>query len=600
MSSYRSFGMFGLILLAFGILGGLTGGAWNSVYVLVHIIGGLSMLALYLFTHIENLRESVTGRRTQYATNTAVYTVLFLFAIGLVNFMAARNEWRYDATEQGIFSLAPQTRSLLDGLEEEVEILAFFREGEGMAIESLLDTYAAASDRFAFTMIDPDRRPELTQQHEVTQYGTLVATIGDDSTRITESTEEALTNALIRLSGAESKRVYFTAGHEEPDLTAAETPDGFGQLRSAIENEGAEVTSLSLATVPDVPGDADLLVIGGPRRTFLDNELAALERYLDRGGRALFLIEPQQSPELVSLLAERGVAVGNDVIIDQQVQLFAGPSVGVEPVVRDYGVHAITEGFGQDTLFRLARSVRTAEETPPGVSVTELAMTSGASWAETDLEQLFADGRVDPAGDDPGPISVAVATTLASEALSWTAPAIATAPEVPGDGTAEEPGDAANPLDEGAGDEAGEAATGEEAAMTATGDEAAGSTAVDEEAAAAPGGETAEEDTAGTAQQTTAGDPPADLEGRVVVVGDAEWVNNSRLTLMFNEDLALNMVSWLTGGDAETIAIRPRTRRASRVSLTEAQGWRVFYATVLLLPELVLLCGLTIWWRRRR
>lgn len=584
MSSYRSFGMFGLILLAFGILGGLTGGVWNSVYVLVHLIGGLSMLALYLFTHVENLRESVTGRRTQYATNTGVYTLLFLAVIVMVNFMAARNEWRYDATEQGIFSLAPQTRSLLDGLDQEVEVLAFFRESEGPAIESLLDTYAAASDRFSFTMIDPDRRPEMAQQYEVTQYGTLVANIGDDSTRITESSEEALTNALIRLSGAEVKRIYFTTGHEEPDITTAETPDGLGQFQSALENEGAEVMALSLATVPDVPGDTDLLVVAGPRRAFLDNEIANLRRYLDRGGRALFLIEPQQSPELVALLAERGIDVGNDVIIDQVVQLFAGPSVGVEPVVRDYGFHPITEEFGQDTLFRLARSVRAAPEPPAGITVTELAMTSQASWAETDLDLLFESGEVRPDGDDPGPISVAVAATLASSALSWTAPAIETAPETPGGDTADTADDAA---------EAGDTAD-TTAADTGSGDE---TTAGNDTPAEDPTGQTAAET---PAAQPAAGDAPADLEGRIVVVGDSEWVNNSRFTLMFNEDLALNMVSWLTGGDDDNIAIRPRARRSSRVSLTEAQGWRVFYATVLLLPELVLLCGLTIWWRRRR
>ena len=68
-------------------------------------------------------------------------------------------------------------------------------------------------------MIDPQRRPELAQQYEVTQYGTLVLVSGDDSTRITESTEEGLTNALIRFTGAETKRVYFSTGHGEPAIT---------------------------------------------------------------------------------------------------------------------------------------------------------------------------------------------------------------------------------------------------------------------------------------------------------------------------------------------------------------------------------------------
>jgi ABC-type uncharacterized transport system involved in gliding motility auxiliary subunit len=589
-ASYRSFGLFGLILLAFGILGGLVTGDWNALYVLVHLIGGASMLGLYLFTHIENLRESVTGRRSQYATNTVVYTLVTLAVIVLVNYVGAQNEARYDASAEGIFSIAPQTRELLAGLDSDVEVLAFFREAEGAGAQRLLDSYASESERFSYTMVDPDKRPELAQQYEVTQYGTLVLDRGDETTRITELSEEALTNALIRLMAAEGKRIYFTTGHGEPDLEARETPDGLGQLKAALENEGATVRPLLLATLPDVPADADLLVIAGPQRAFLDNEIETLRRFLDRGGRALFLIEPRASAELVALLAERGVAVGDDVIIDQVVQLFAGPTVGVEPVVSQYGSHPITQEFAQNTLFRVARSVKPAPETPAGVTVTTLASTSPASWAESNVDEVFETGEVDPEGDEPGPVSLAVAVSIDASALHWTEPAIETAPEV----GAEAAGEGAGETDPEA--TAGEAAPEDPAATAAAPDSAAsgaGDPAAESAAAAAT-------DAAGAPQAPAASGPPADLEARLVVVGDAEWVNNSRLSLLYNEDLALNMVGWLTGGAEETIAIRPRARRASRISLTEAQGWAVFYSTVLLLPELVLLSGLVIWWRRRR
>ncbi len=585
MGSYRSFGLFGIILVGFGLLAGLTGGVWNSLYVLIHLIGGASMLALYVFTHVETLRESVTGRRTQYATNTVVYTVLTLAVVGLVNFMGVRNPFRYDATEQGLFSIAPQTRQLLDGLQDDVEVIAFFRENEGLGAERLLQGYAAESDRFSFRMVDPEQRPELATQYEVTQFGTLVAIHGEDSTRITEATEEALTNALIRLSGAETKRIYFSTGHGEPDPTARDTREGLGQFTAALENEGAEVEPLSLATIPDVPADASLLVVAGPQRPFLPSEINRLERYLDRGGRALFLIEPRVSEGLQTMLASRGIVVGDDVIIDQVVQLFAGPSVGLDPVVTDYGFHPITEGFGQNTLFRLVRSISAADELPTGITVTELVRTSSASWAETNVEQIFETGEVDPDGDQQGPISIAVAATLASSALNWTEPGIDTAPR-PG----ERAGSDESSEDTEAGDEAGAGNESGADAAAGAGDETGTAEAAAEEAPAAGASD----------QEGASGTPPADLEGRIVVVGDSAWVDNSTFTLMFNEDLALNMVGWLTGGDDENIAIRPRARRSSRISLTGEQGWGVFYLTVLLLPELVLLTGLTIWWRRRR
>ena len=562
MTSYRSFGMFGLIFLLFGILAGMASGIWNSMYVLAHLISGTSMLALYLFTHVENLRESVTGRRTQYATNTFVYTGLTLAVIVLLNFMGARNEYRYDASEQSIFSIAPQTASLLEGLANDIHVLAFFRENEGQAAENLLDTYTAGSDRFSYEMADPDQRPEMAQQYEVTQYGTLVIVYGDNSTRVNDLSEEVLTNALVRITGAETKRIYFVTGHGEPDITARETPDGFGQLAASLENEGAEVVPLLLATVPDVPADASLLIVASPQRPFLENEIESLGRYLDRGGRAWILLEPQRSDELVPLLAERGIIVGDNVVIDVVVQLLAGPSAGVEPVVSDYGFHPITEQFNQNTVFRIVRSIEPAGELPDGITASMLASTSSNSWAESNVDLVFETGEVDPEGDVEGPVSIAVAATLGPSILNWTTPAIETTPS-----TNDGPGVA-------------ETQDASEGADIASNINESGSQEITEDGSGAT--------------------PPTDLEGRIVVVGDADWLNNSRLTVMYNEDLALNMVGWLTGGNESTITIRPRARRASRITLTDTQGWGVFYATVLLLPELVLLSGLMIWWRRRR
>ena len=562
MTSYRSFGMFGLIFLLFGILAGMASGIWNSMYVLAHLISGTSMLALYLFTHVENLRESVTGRRTQYATNTFVYTGLTLAVIVLLNFMGARNEYRYDASEQSIFSIAPQTALLLEGLANDIHVLAFFRENEGQAAENLLDTYTAGSDRFSYEMADPDQRPEMAQQYEVTQYGTLVIVYGDNSTRVNDLSEEVLTNALVRITGAETKRIYFVTGHGEPDITARETPDGFGQLAASLENEGAEVVPLLLATVPDVPADASLLIVASPQRPFLENEIESLGRYLDRGGRAWILLEPQRSDELVPLLAERGIIVGDNVVIDVVVQLLAGPSAGVEPVVSDYGFHPITEQFNQNTVFRIVRSIEPAGELPDGITASMLASTSSNSWAESNVDLVFETGEVDPEGDVEGPVSIAVAATLGPSILNWTTPAIETTPS-----TNDGPGVA-------------ETQDASEGADIASNINESGSQEITEDGSGAT--------------------PPTDLEGRIVVVGDADWLNNSRLTVMYNEDLALNMVGWLTGGNESTITIRPRARRSSRITLTDTQGWGVFYATVLLLPELVLLSGLMIWWRRRR
>ena len=92
----------------------------------------------------------------------------------------------------------------------------------------------------------------------------------------------------------------------------------------------------------------------------------------------------------------------------------------------------------------------------------------------------------------------------------------------------------------------------------------------------------------------------AEQEGiaRLAVFGNAMFANNQYLNQYFNRDFLLNTISWL-GGEEELISIRPRTMRASRVQFTQEQGTAIFYLSVLILPEILLIAGLAVWWSRR-
>ena len=79
--------------------------------------------------------------------------------------------------------------------------------------------------------------------------------------------------------------------------------------------------------------------------------------------------------------------------------------------------------------------------------------------------------------------------------------------------------------------------------------------------------------------------------------GTPKIADNRGLGQFYNRDLFLNSVGWL-GSQEELLALRPRTVRASRVSFDASQATRIFYLSVLLLPELLMLAGLAVWWRR--
>lgn len=87
-------------------------------------------------------------------------------------------------------------------------------------------------------------------------------------------------------------------------------------------------------------------------------------------------------------------------------------------------------------------------------------------------------------------------------------------------------------------------------------------------------------------------------KGRFVVVGSSGWVANNFINFNGNRDLFLNVVNWLSA-DEDLISIRPKEPEDRRLTLTRAQMSRIFYASVVGLPLIVIVAGIGVWWRRR-
>ena len=84
---------------------------------------------------------------------------------------------------------------------------------------------------------------------------------------------------------------------------------------------------------------------------------------------------------------------------------------------------------------------------------------------------------------------------------------------------------------------------------------------------------------------------------RVVVFGDSDWIKNGNLNVYANRDLFLNAVNWLAGEDAN-LTIRAGTIRASYAPIPEATFLLILLSSFML-PELILLVGLWVWWKRK-
>jgi ABC-type uncharacterized transport system involved in gliding motility auxiliary subunit len=513
-------GLLGLVLLAFGIIGyALTSGGFARLFIFVNLVGGAFAIIGWLTASWGTLGEIAGSRSTRYGANAAIYSAAFIGLLIGINYLASHYHRQFDLTAEKAFSLSPQTVNVVSRLKEPLKLYGFVQGGRNPTLEALYQEYGYASPKISYELVDPNRHPELADRFKVTTMNTTHLQYGGakgSGTNVTDSTEEAITNGILKLTSAGSKQVCFTTGEGEADPDDAENPNGFAEFKKDLEGENYQVKKINLVTEEKIPEDCAVVVIAGPTRPLVPHLIEAINGYLDRGGRVLAMFQPPRpdgsinETALENLSSDWGVRAGNDVVVDQVVRLFAGPSLGLNPVVTSYLPHPITASFDKQTVFPMTRSLVPVDPPKQGLIVSPLAKTSDTSWAENDLVGLFQKQAASFGhGDIKGPVTVATAVEANLDQLKR------------GKGTA-----------------------------------------------------------------------------RLVVFGDTDIASNQYIENFFNRDFLMNSIDWLAG-QANAISIRPRTLRASRFSLTIGEFDVVFVLSVLLLPELLLIAGITVWWERR-
>jgi ABC-type uncharacterized transport system involved in gliding motility auxiliary subunit len=392
--------LLGLGLSTAGLIAGIASGwGWLPAGLL---FGGLGLLLLGLA-----FSDAVQGRfwqqrSTEAGANALVATIAVLVILGLVNVLAVRYSSRIDATENQIFTLAPQSQQVVRALPQPTRAV-IFDVTQNTQDRQLLESYQRVGDNFTYEYVDPYANPQLAQQFQATRPGMAFLESGErrqflQNVNAQERlSERTLTNALDQLVSDRNLTVYFTQGHREFAIDGSEP--GFAQAVAALEEKNYTVRPLNFAETPQVPEDASLVVVAGPAQEFFPPEVAALQSYLDRGGSLMLLIDPRTNPNLGGLLDRWGVTLDERIVLDTSG---SGQLVGLgpaAPLVTDYGDHPITQDFrGGRSFYPLARPVEV--EALPDVTAVPLLQTHPQSRAESISEsgELQYDPNAVPEG----------------------------------------------------------------------------------------------------------------------------------------------------------------------------------------------------------
>lgn len=356
------------------------------------------------------------ARQTKYAAYASIYILVILGVLVAANFLANRYNKSFDATSNKRFSLSDQTKKIVNDMKQDVTIRYFDKPSGMQAGKDLLDRYANLSPKVHVQYVDLMKSPQLARAANISREGAAVVEIGAKKEEAKTFDEEGVTGAMIRAvkGGARTVCVAGGSGERRVDESGAE---GLADFQTAVQKDNYQVKVVNLLEKAEIPADCTTLVVAGPTGDYIQPAVDAIKKYVESGGRALFLLDPPlklgrreigDNQALVNQLAAWGVTADKDLLLDDNpvAQLVGlGPEV---PVVTAYESHAIVNDLANvATGFPISRSlqIKNADHT----SVSKLFGTSSNSFSTYNLSS--ADIRIDPNKDKKGPFPLGAAGT---------------------------------------------------------------------------------------------------------------------------------------------------------------------------------------------
>jgi ABC-type uncharacterized transport system involved in gliding motility auxiliary subunit len=496
---FRSASWTGAVLLLAGGIRYSVEGIFSTL-VKILLIAGAILLVISVVALSRDILGFFSRRSSKLGANTGVLVVVVLALLGVVNFLGYRHHKRYDLTSEKLYTLSDQTRKIVGGLKADVDVYSFAKTPD-QSLNDLMAEYAGLSPHIHYQVVDPQERPDLAKQYGIDSIGQAVVVFGARNERLEGKDEQDVTGAILKLTRGSVKTICFVEGHSEKAISGEGA--AYGTVAGELGKEGYQTKSVNLVSAGVVPADCSVLVDAGPVQPLFPQEVTMIQKYLDDGGKALLLIDPQTNPGLDPIFSEWNISAPDNVAVDASGvgRLFGiGPAA---PLVVDYGDSPITKSFTRAmTFFPLARTVSIADKSKTDMSPVELLKTSQASFAVKKI--VGNEVKFDPATDMRGPLSLGV-----------------------------------------------------------------------------------------TAEKNENG-----KDARLVVIGDSDFASDQWARMARNGDLFYNIINWLAQ-DENLISIRPRSPENRRVDLTEGQERSLQWFTVLLLPGIVILTGIYIWWKRR-
>jgi len=337
-----------------------------------------------------------------------ISVLLLLGIVATLAWLSTQYVYKADWTQGNRNSLSQDSVQLLAEFDEPIVITAFARENNALRkqISGIVERYQRHKPNLNLSFVNPDAEPERVRELGITLDGELYITYQDRSERVQELSEQAISNALLRVARQGERWITFLTGHGERDLQGEANHEA-GTFGAELKRKGLKVQALNLATTPTIPDNVSVVVVASPQVDLLPGEVELLRTYVSKGGNLLWLTEPGQTGGMQALAEDLGIEFLPGVIVDATTQLF-GIDNPAFVLIPEYPAHSITRDMNVVTLFPHAVAL---DRNPEGSwQTTVLLATLDRAWSET--SPLEGEIRFDEGTDEhAGPLEIGFALT---------------------------------------------------------------------------------------------------------------------------------------------------------------------------------------------
>lgn len=470
-----------------------------------------------------NIKKSFKNKRFKYGAFSTLATIIVLSILIIINVAALKLNIKRDLTQEKIYSISDQSKSLIKNLKSDTNIIGFFETGkEDPGIKAVLEQYKSSSKKITVDYKDPTKYPTIVQKYSKgdikPDVGSVVVESGNKYKVILSNdffnqsidnsgnsqissfmAEQQLTNAILFVNSEKEQVLYTLTGHEEVTLNS--------EISKQLQSENYIIKDINLLQGSATLDKDSILVVVSPKKDLSKEEASKIKTFLMSGGRAAFFMDimKDSQPNFQDVLSNYGVKLQNAVVIEGQSENIANTPVYLLPNIESHTIVNEIKSNKLPLLMPVSQGVVELKSKKSTTTVEPLLITSNNSWGKVNLN---ATTFTKEAGDLQGPFNIATAIT--------------------------------------------------------------------------------DEDK--TAGRTT----------KLIVVGNASFMSSDAISATngTNLDFAVNSLNWLQD-KKDSISIRPKDLTAPNLMMNDLQKIVLSGLVVILIPSIVMVIGIIVWFRRR-